>query len=182
MSISSNQTYSEVINTLSKLVSRTRDVQEIYRVSADFMNDMEHVDMVMIYVVDEDTNQAVLVGHRNVSADYITRASRIDKPKGITWRVIMSNSILNVRDAQTDESVGPAGRALGKHGVLGMPIALSAIGEAKGVIWLWSDKEREFSGDEVKLLSAMGSQIATAVAWAQKYEERRKVWQERFKV
>jgi len=28
----------------------------------------------------------------------------------------------------------------------------------------------------------MGNQIATAVAWAKQYEDRRKVWQERFKV
>lgn len=181
MSVLSSQN-NEVLNTLSRLVTRTRDLQEIYKVSADFLNDMEYVDMVMIYVVDEDTNQAVLEAHRNLTPDYIARASRVDRPKGITWRVIQSNQFLNVRDAQTDEAIGPAGKALGKHGVLGMPITLTTGGEAKGVIWLWSDKEREFSKEEVKLLTAIGNQIATAVAWAKQYEERRKVWQERFKV
>jgi len=63
MSVLSNQSNNEVLNTLSRLVTRTRDLQEIYKVSADFLNDMEYVDMVMIYIVDEDTNQAVLEAH-----------------------------------------------------------------------------------------------------------------------
>ncbi|NIP39863.1 MAG: GAF domain-containing protein [Candidatus Dadabacteria bacterium] len=182
MSVLSNQRHNEVLNSLSRLVTRTRDLQEIYKTSADFLNEMEHVDMVMIYVVDEDTNQAVLEAHRNVSQDYLARASRVNRPKGITWRVISSNQFLNVKDAQTDEAIGPAGKALGKHGVLGMPITLTSGGEARGVIWLWSDTERAFTDEEVKLLSAIGNQIATAIAWAKQYEDRRKVWQEKFKV
>ncbi|MBI2485410.1 MAG: hypothetical protein HYW01_00305 [Deltaproteobacteria bacterium] len=63
-----------------------------------------------------------------------------------------------------------------------MPITLFRGVTAKGCIWLWSDKEKEFSNKEVALLSSIGNQIATAVAWVKMYEERRQVWKERFKI
>ncbi len=172
----------EVLNIITELVSKTRDLEQIYKTSADLLMNMESVDMVMIYIVDEDTNDAVLKAHRHVPETYLQRASRIPRPKGITWRVIETNKVLNVRDAQTDETIGPAGKALGKHGVVGMPITLFRGGTAKGCIWLWSNKEKEFNSEEVGLLSSIGNQIATAVAWAKMYEERRQVWKERFKV
>jgi len=127
------------------------------------------VDMVMIYLVDEDRKEAILQAHRNMPEDYIRRAGRIPYPKGITWKVIESGEIMNVEDAQKDPNIGPAGRDLGHHGLLGIPITLEGV--IIGVIWFLSYKERRFDKQEVDLLSSIGNQIAVAIAKAKLYKD-----------
>lgn len=90
---------SEILNIITDLVSKTRDLEQVYKTSADLLMNMESVDMVMIYIVEEDTNEAVLKVHRHVPESYLKRASRIPRPKGITWRVIETNKVLNIRYA-----------------------------------------------------------------------------------
>ncbi|MEM4657995.1 MAG: GAF domain-containing protein [Candidatus Methanosuratincola sp.] len=164
----------ELLDTLTQLVSKSVNLEDVYETASELIFRIPHVDMLMIYLVDEETNEAVLEAYRNVTLEYLRHASRIPYPKGITWKVIQSNRVLCVRDAQKDPNIGPAGRALGKHGMLGIPIAITSEGRASGVIWVWSDERHEFTDDEIKLISYVGSQIATAVAWAKIFRERRK--------
>ncbi|MFI5323668.1 MAG: response regulator, partial [Thermodesulfobacteriota bacterium] len=94
---------------------------------------------------------------------------RVHYPKGLTWKVINSGSIINIEDAQKDEDVGQAGRDLGHHSLLGIPIFMG--NDVIGVIWFLSYKERRFSENEMRRLSAMGDQIAIAIAKAKMLEE-----------
>ncbi len=158
-----------LLNTLLKAVHRFLDLEDVYRVALDMVTSTESVDMVMIYIVDKDKKEAVLQAERNLPEFYIKRASRIPYPKGITWKVINSGTVMNVEDAQKDPNIGPAGRELGHHSILGVPIFLE--NEVIGVVWFTSCKERKFSEREVRLLSAMGDQIALAIAKAKMIEE-----------
>ncbi|MCI0453431.1 MAG: GAF domain-containing protein [Candidatus Dadabacteria bacterium] len=159
----------EILNIITQLVHQHLDLEEIYNVALDKIIGMENVDMAMIYLVDEDKKEAVLQASRNVSEDYIKRAGRIPYPKGVTWKVINTGMMLNVEDIQKDPDVGPAGRDLGHHAVLGIPILLEE--KVIGVIWFLSYKERKFDEREVNLLSALGDQIAIAIAKAKLYKE-----------
>jgi signal transduction histidine kinase/ActR/RegA family two-component response regulator len=159
----------KILNTITQAVNQSLDLEEIYKVALDMVTSMETVDMAMIYLVDKDRKGAILQAQRNLPEDYIRRAGRIPYPKGITWKVIESGEILNVKDAQTDPQIGPAGRELGHHSLLGIPITLE--GAVIGVIWFLSYKERQFDKQEIDLLSSIGDQIATAVAKAKLYRE-----------
>ncbi|MGE5445220.1 MAG: PAS domain S-box protein [Ignavibacteriales bacterium] len=106
---------------------------------------------------------------RNVPEDYIRSAGRIPYPKGITWKVINSGEIINIEDAQKDPDIGPAGRDLGHHGIVGVPITLE--GRVIGVVWFISYKEHQFNKQEIDLLSSIGSQITIAIAKAKLYGE-----------
>ncbi len=157
------------LNTLMKAVHRFLDLREVYDVALDIVMDMENVDMAMIYLVDKEKKEAVLQAHRNFPEFYPQRAGRIPYPKGITWKVIDTGAIVNIEDAQKDKDIGQAGRDLGHHSLLGIPIFL--WDEVIGVIWFLSYKERKFSEGEVYLLSSMGDQIAIAIAKAKMLEE-----------
>ena len=131
--------------------------------------DLENVDMVMIYLVDDDRKEAVLQAQMNLSEDYIRRASRIPYPKGTTWKIINTGEIVNIEDIQKDPDIGSAGKYLGHHGVLGIPLALEQ--KVIGVIWFSSYKERKFDDGDVELLSSVGNQIAIAIEKAKLYRE-----------
>src|SRR3990167_3884434 len=158
-----------LLNTLMKAVHRILDLKDVYKVALDMVTSMDNVDMVMIYIVDKDKKEAVLQAERNLPEFYIKRAGRIPYPRGITWKAINSGTVINIEDAQKDPEIGPAGRELGHHSLLGVPIFLGK--DVIGVVWFTSYKERKFSEREVRLLSAMGDQIALAIAKAKMIEE-----------
>jgi PAS domain S-box-containing protein len=157
------------LNTLMKAVHKFLDLGEVYDVALDIIMNMENVDMALIYIVDKEKKEAVIQANRNFPEFYVQRAGRIPYPRGLTWKVINSGAIVNIEDAQKDEDIGQAGRDLGHHSLLGIPVFLGR--EVIGVIWFLSYKERKFSENEVRLLSSMGDQIAIAIAKAKMLEE-----------
>lgn len=159
----------EILNAITQAVHRSIDLDEVYKTALDMTIALDNIDMSLIYLVDKDRKEAVLQAHRNIPEDYLRRAGRIPYPKGITWRVINSGEIMNIKDIQKDPNIGSAGRDLGHHGILGMPIALHET--VIGVIWMFSYEEYEFSSQEIDLLTSIGNQIAIAVAKAKFYKE-----------
>lgn len=157
------------LNTLMKAVHKFLDLHEVYKVALDTIMTMENVDMSMIYLVDKEKNEAVLQASRNVPKFYIERAERIPYPKGVTWKAINSGNIINIENVQDDPDIGAAGRDLGHHSILGIPIFFK--NEVIGVIWFLSYKERKFSEREVSFLTTLGDQIAQAIARAKMLEE-----------
>jgi len=159
----------EILNAITQAVHQSLSLEEVYKVALDMTIALENIDMAMIYLVDEYRKEAILQAQRNIPEDYKRRAERIPYPKGITWKVIESGEILNVRDAQTDPNIGPAGRELGHHSILGIPIILEGV--VIGVIWFLSYKERQFNKQEIDLLTSIGNQIAIAIAKAKVFKE-----------
>jgi PAS domain S-box-containing protein len=159
----------EIIYSINQAVHQSFDLDEVFKVALDMTLSLDNVDMGFIYLVDFGRTEAVLQAHRNVPEDYIKRAGRIPYPKGITWKIIDSGKAVNIKDIQKDPHVGPAGRELGHHGVLGIPI--TAEGKVIGVIYFATYKEREFRAEEVELLSSIGRQIAISAAKAKLYRE-----------
>jgi len=159
----------EILNTITQAVHKSLDIKKVYRIALDMTTDLENVDMACIYLVDIDANEAVLQDQRNFPTDYLRRASRIPYPRGITWKVIKTAQVLNIENAQEDPKIHPAGRDMGHHGVLGIPI--TSEGKVIGVLWFLSYKERRFDRQEVNLLSSIGNQISEAIAKANLYLE-----------
>ncbi|MGB7293418.1 MAG: GAF domain-containing protein, partial [Thermodesulfobacteriota bacterium] len=159
----------EISYTITQAVHKYLDLDKVFKIALDMTIALENVDMAFIYLVDFGRKEAVLRAQRNVPEDYIKRAGRIPYPKGITWKIIDSGKTINIEDIQKDPYVGPAGRKLGHHGVLGIPITIED--KVIGVIYFASYKERQFRAQEVDLLSSIGNQIAISVAKAQLYRE-----------
>jgi len=112
----------EILCKIIKTVHQSLDLDETYNVALDIIYKLENIDMVFLYIIDKKTEEAVLVAYRNVPDTYIKRASRIPKGIGLTWKIINSGQSINVEDVQTNKDIGPAGKELGHHGVLGIPL------------------------------------------------------------
>jgi DNA-binding CsgD family transcriptional regulator/transcriptional regulator with GAF, ATPase, and Fis domain len=159
----------EILHTITTAVHESFDLQHIYDTALDLVLTLTDVDMAFVYLISADRKQAVLQAHRNLTDDYLSRASRIPYPKGITWKLLNSGQVSNIEDIQKDKDVGPAGKAMGHRRGLGIPIILEGI--VMGVIWLASYKTGEFSEEEVKLNVSIGKSIGIAIAKAKLYKE-----------
>ncbi len=161
-----------ILVSLIQAVHKSSDLEEIYQVALSSAVRLENVDMASIYLIDEEKREAVLTAHRNLPYFFVERAGRIPYPRGITWKAINSRKILNIEDVQKDPDIGPAGRELGPHSALVIPITLEE--KSIGVIWFISYREHRFNEREISLLSTLGNQIAIALARAKMLEEMKK--------
>lgn len=157
-----------VLINIVEAVHKSNDLKEIYNTALDMVIEVEKVDMAIIYLVDEMTNEAVMQAQRNFPEDYIRSAARVPYGKGITWEVIQSGEILNVEDIHK-HPIGPAGKRVGYHGVLAVPIMLDQ--KAIGVIFFVRYEDEKFTSREVELLTTIGNQIAIAIAKVKQTQE-----------
>ncbi len=159
----------EILHTISNAVHQSLNLQHIYDIALDMATTLQDVDLAFIYLVNGNRSEAVLQAHRNLTEDYISRAGSITYPNATTWKVINSGQVLNIKDIQKDNDIGPAGKELGHRRSLGIPIILEGI--VMGVIWLASFKEGKFSEQEIELNISIGNHIGVAIAKAKLYEE-----------
>jgi len=159
----------EILYTITSAVHETFDLHHIYNTALDQTLTLKDVDMAFIYIIDKDRKEAVLEAQRNLTKDYLSRASRIPYPKGLTWKLLNSGKVMNINDIQKDKDVGPAGKDMGHRRGLGIPIILEGV--VMGCIWLASYKTGKFSQQEVKLNVSIAHNIGTAIAKAKLYEE-----------
>jgi len=103
----------QVLNYITQKLYETNDLDKAYTVALDKVCELDYVDIASIYLVDKTKNEAVLQDHRNLSKEYLEKASRIPFSKGITWKVVNSGKILHIRDIQKSKELGQAGRNLG---------------------------------------------------------------------
>ncbi|GJM15649.1 MAG: hypothetical protein DHS20C13_09760 [Thermodesulfobacteriota bacterium] len=129
-----------------------------------------NVDMASIYIVSEDRKEAVLRAYRNLSTDYIKKASKIPFPKGITWKLIKTGRLINKHDIQKDKDLVPAEKKLGNCGALGVPIALKD-NLVEGVIWLFRHEKRKFSEQEIKITLSIAQTIGMAISKSRIFDE-----------
>ena len=160
----------EILNTITQAVHRSLDLDEVCNIALNKTIELDSVDMAFIYmVVGGEEKQAVLHAQRNLPENYVSRAGKIPYPNGTTWKVINSGKIANIENIQNDKNIGPAGRDLGHHSALGIPI-ISVTGTI-GVVWFCSYKEQVFDNKDVELLSSIGNQISIAIAKSKLYDE-----------
>lgn len=110
------------LNTVATAVLQTLELEEMYERALDAILEVVEIDIVGIYLVDSEREEAVLKAHRGFSEEYLKRARRIKRPRGATWWVINSGEVLITGDAQQDPRIGPAGKGLGFNSLLSIPI------------------------------------------------------------
>jgi|GEM_PF-1519989 len=158
-----------ILYSVTKAVHESVDIEDVYRISLNNLIALDNVDIAFIYIVDNSTGEAVLKAHRNLPEDYITKAGRIPYARGVTWKIIKEGRAVNMEDIQNNPHIGPAGKKLGHHGVLGIPVVIR--GSVIGVIFLASYMNRKFNSKEVDLLTSISEHISLAIANANMYRE-----------
>ena len=161
-----------IIYKITKAVYESLDLKDLYKIALDMIIELDNVDMAFIYLIDDVKNEAVLEDYRNVPESYVRKVSRIPRGRGVTWKILESGQLYNTEDVQTDKNIGPAGKELGNHGILGVPLTIG--GRVIGVLYFTTYKNYKFNPSEVSLFCSISEHISVAIAKAKLYEELRK--------
>ncbi len=149
--------YRELIN-----IANLSELSEIYSLSLDLFSRFPNVDVIMVYVVDKHSKEAVLEAWKNVPESYLEKASRIKIGKGITWKVIGTGEPMISLNLQDSAELGKAGRQIGIKSGIGVPLSVEK--NVVGVIWFFSYAEEAFNQTQIDILMTMGKPVATTIA------------------
>ena len=85
----------EILHKMTTTVHESLNLKHIYNVAIDLILTLKDVDMAFIYLITNDRKEAVLVAHKNLTEEYISNASRIPYPNGVTWKLINTGKVFN---------------------------------------------------------------------------------------
>lgn len=146
---------------LGHIVHGGKDFETIIKeVLNHALQGLDFVDLFLLYLVNKD--KAVLHAYHGVDEEYLQRAREIPRGKGVTWKIIEGAKILHIPDVQTDPALGPAGRRLNYHALLGIPIILDS--KTIGVLLFGSKNDTPYSDEQISLMTNIGLEITTAVS------------------
>jgi len=162
------------LNHISSVVSQSLDLKYILNSSVGSIIDMMSVDVVLIFLMDEATDELALHAHRGVSDSFVQSVGSLKLGEGLNGMVAKTGEIAFIKDVSKDPRLTKM--AVKEESIRSQIIVpLKSKGKVVGTLSVATLSYREFSPDEGALLAAIGNQIGVAVENARLYEQEHKV-------
>ena len=157
------------LNAIAISVSQSLDWSDILEHALDTTIEVMAVDAGGIYLLDEEDGILSIVTHRGLSPELVAAIDALRVGEGFSGRVVQTGEPLVVEDVSGDPRLTrPAVRDEGLGSAVIAP--LSSKGAVVGTIFAQARSHREFTAQDVQLLTSIGHQIALAVENARLFE------------
>lgn len=160
------------LSALAAVVSRSLSLDEILGDALDRSLEVMEVEAGVIYLLDNEAGVLKVVAHRGFSPGFVAGIDNLKTGEGFSGRVVETGQPLVVKDVATDPHLTRiAVREEGLHSLAGVP--LRSKGKVLGVLFAATRGYREFTGQDVGLLTAIGHQVGVAIENARLFEAER---------
>jgi GAF domain-containing protein/HAMP domain-containing protein/anti-sigma regulatory factor (Ser/Thr protein kinase) len=151
-----------VINAIAAVVSQSLDLDEILNDAVEKTIQVMGIDAGGIYLLDEASGRLSIAAQRGFSPQFVTAVDGLELGEGFSGRVAQSGQPLVVRDIATDPRLTRAAARDERLTSVAI-VPLSSRGRVLGTLFAASRVYREFSDQDVQLLTSVGHQIGIAV-------------------
>ena len=163
-----------VLNEISGVVSKSLELNDVLTSSLESVVSVMKVDAALVFLLDEKVGELSVAAYEGVSERFIRSISGIKLGEGFNGRVAQTGEPLFVEDVSQD--TGTTKIAVMKEGIKSQLIVpLKSKGRVVGTLCAAMRSPRQFSREEVELLTAIGNQIGVAVENARLYEHEREI-------
>jgi len=158
------------LNAIAAVVSQSLDLDEILNDALDKTLQMVEIEAGGIYLLDEQAGVLTIAVQRGFSPQLVAEIDRLKVGEGFSGRVVQSGQPLVVRDVSIDPRL--TRMAVREEGLQSVAIApLSSKGKVLGTLFAVARGYREFTDQDVQLLTSIGQQIGVAIENARLYED-----------
>jgi len=166
----SNEIRLAMLNAISNMLSYSLDLKSLLNSAINTVMDVMEVEAVMIFSLDENSQQLRPVAYEGVTDKFIQEASGMKPGEGFNGLVAQTGEPLVVEDASTDPRL--TREVVREEKIQAQLIVpLKAKGQITGTLCVANRRPRQFLSQEVQLLGAIGNQIAIAMDNARLYQE-----------
>jgi PAS domain S-box-containing protein len=162
--------YLSALNYISAVVSQSLELRQILNSSIDSIVDVMSVDIVLIFLLENQASELVLGASRGVSNLFASSVDRMELGEGLNGTVAQTGEPMFIKNTSKDLRLTK--REVMEEGIQSQIIVpLKSKGKVMGTICVAMRRQRRFNKDEVSLLAAIGNQIGVAIENARLYEE-----------
>jgi len=159
------------LNAIAATVSQSLDLNEILDDALDKTLQVMEIEAGGVYLLDEeDDGVLTIAAQRGFSPGFVEEIDRLRVGEGFSGHVVQSGHPLVVRDASTDPRLT---RMVVREEKLRSLASVPLISKGKvlGTLFAITRGYREFTDQDVQLLTSIGHQIGVAVENAGLYED-----------
>jgi nitrate/nitrite-specific signal transduction histidine kinase/PAS domain-containing protein len=150
------------LNAIAAVVNQSLDLEAILNDALDKTLQVMEVEAGGIYLLGEGAGVLTIAVHRGVSPQFVAGADELKVGEGFSGHVARSGEPLVVRDVSTDPRLTrTVAREEGLHSLASVP--LSSKGKVLGTLFAVTHGYREFSEQDIQLLTSIGQQIGMAI-------------------
>jgi PAS domain S-box-containing protein len=161
-----------ILNSISNILWGSLELEGLLRKATSMVSELMEVEVTLLFHIDERTQKLSLVGHEGVSDQFARAVDGTKVGDGIYGEVARTGDPVIVDDPDLDSALtGPESKKMQIRVQLIVPLSLR--GHVTGVVCVAMRRPRQFSVEDIELLTAVGGQIATAIESANLYEKER---------
>jgi len=160
--------------TVTSTITRSLHIEPLMQAALKTTIDVLGVDAGRLYVLDEKNQVLRLTAYHGLTVDQVSGIESYAVGEGIIGKTFMENRPMVFADMASDANYaalarGGMGRSWGFRSAAGLPITIKE--RPVGVIYVYGRTVREFSSQDIDLLSAIGGQIGFAIENARLFQE-----------
>jgi two-component system sensor histidine kinase DegS len=160
------------VNAISSIVSQSLELRDILNLAAEKVVEVANLETILIFLVDEATDELVLETYRGISEITAASVKRMKVGEGFNGLVAQTGEPLVVEDASHDPRL--TRMAVSQEKIQAQLIVpLKSKGKVLGTFCVAARHPRRFAAEEIELLCAGGNVIGIAVENARLYQEER---------
>ena len=158
------------LNSIAAAVSQSLDLNNVLNSALDKTLEVMGIEAGGIYLLDDGADVLNIVAQRGFEPGFVEGIDQLKLGEGFSGRVAQSGKPLLVRDASTDPRLT---RMVVRDAGLGSAaiFPLSSKGKVLGTFFTIARSDREFSEQDIQLLTSIGHQIGVAIENARLYEQ-----------
>ena len=165
-----------ILNAISAVLGESLEPERVLRKATQMVSELMEVEVALIYTLDEEAQELTLVAYEGVSDEFASVVGRVGVGEGIYGEVAKTGQAMIVEDASRDPRMSqPEVAKMRIHIQLIVPLVLKD--RVRGTLCVAMRRPREFTQEDIELLTAVGTQIATAIENAFLYDRERVVAQ-----
>lgn len=174
--LQSNERRLAAINAVSEIVSQSLEIEQVLHGALTKVVEVMDVEVALLFLLHEQAQELELKTYHGVSEEFAAGVRGIKLGEGLMGRVAESGEPLLVEDASHDPRLTREVVASERLHA-GLVVPLKSKGKVVGTLCVAMRRPREFSPEEVELLTAIGNEIGIAMENARLYEEERVIAQ-----
>jgi len=163
-----------VLNAIAATVNQSHDLEHILNDALDECLQVMSLDSGGIYLLDEAAQVLTLVAQRGFKPHFKNEIDKLEVGEGFSGQVIRNGQPLIIRDVSKDPRL--TRMIVRNEGLRSLAVVpVSSKGKIMGTLFTVSHNDREFSGQDLQLLTSIALQIGVAVENAQLFKQTRQI-------
>ncbi|MBM3143118.1 MAG: PAS domain S-box protein [Chloroflexi bacterium] len=160
------------LNEIAAIVSQSLELEDILSAVVDKVKQVMSLDIVLIFLLDQDKQELKLVTHREVSDEFVAGLKGLKVGEGFNGRVAQTGEPLLIEDASEDPRL--TREVVKREGMRSEVIVpLKAKGNVVGTLAGAMRGSRQFLDEEVELLIHIASHVGMAIENTRLYRRER---------